>query len=189
MRSPFAASVLSLSLVFAAAPALAGNWTESSSGDVSGDRLNPTPLAITLGNNTLAGSCGSGDLDYVRLVIPTRLQVSAINLTSYTGPSVSFLAIQSGTTFTVTPATAAASSLLGYAHFGSANLNTNVLPALSTAPGAIGFTPPLNAGSYTLWLQDTGGTVSYGFNLVAVPAPASAAVLGLGVLTLRRRRR
>lgn len=185
MRSPLVLSVLALS----ASPALAGSWIESSVGDLSGNRLSPSLVAISLGNNAVAGTFGSGDLDYLRIDVPAGLQVSAINVTAYSGPSVSFLAVQSGPTFTVTPATAAPASLLGYAHFGSADLNSNILPDLSTAFGAIGFTPPLNPGSYTLWLQDTGGTVSYGLSIVAVPAPASAAVLGLGVLTLRRRRR
>ncbi len=176
-------------LALAATPALAGSWIESSNGDISGNRLSPSLLNITLGNNQVTGTFGSGDLDYLRIDIPAGLQISAINVTSYSGGSVSFVGLQSGTTFSIDPNTASPAALLGYFLFGNGNLNTNILPAIAAGFGAIGFTPPLNPGSFTLWLQETGGTTGYGLNLIAVPTPGSAAVLGLGVLTLRRRRR
>jgi len=187
MRLHTAAAALLLAL--AATPALAGPWIEANNGDISGNRLAPSLLNITLGNNQVTGSFGAGDLDYLRLDIPVGLQISAIIVTAYSGTSVSFFGIQSGTTFTVAPNVGSPAALLGYTLFGGANLNTNILPAIATGPGAIGFTPPINAGSFTLWLQETAGTTGYGLNIIAIPTPGSAAVLGLGVLALRRRRR
>jgi len=179
------ASVLAL----AATPALAGSWIESTNGDISGNRLSPSLLNITLGDNHVIGSFGSGDLDYLRLDIPAGLQIAAINVTEYSGSSVSFVGLQAGTTFSVSPSGASPGALLGYTLFGNANLNSNILPAIAAGSGALGFTPPLNPGSFTLWLQETAGTTGYGLNFVAVPAPGFAALLGLGALTLGRRRR
>ncbi len=172
-----------------ATPALAGSWIESSNGDISGNRLAPSLLNIALGGNQITGTFGSGDLDYLRIDVPAGLQISAITVTSYSGGSVSFIGIQAGTTFSIAPNIASPGALLGYALFGGADLNTNILPAIATGSGALGFTPPLNAGSFTLWLQETAGTTEYGLNIVAIPAPGSAAVIVLGALALQRRRR
>lgn len=183
---PAAAALL---LVLASTPALAGSWIESADGDISGNRLSPSIVNITLGNNEVTGTFGSGDVDYLRIDIPAGLQISAINVTSYSGNRVSFVGLQAGTTFSVSPNEALPEDLLGYFLFGNAHLNTNILPAIAAGSGAIGFTPPLNPGNFTLWLQETGGKTGYGLNFVAVPAPGSVALLGLGVLTLGRRRR
>jgi hypothetical protein len=63
--------------------------------------------------------------------------------------------MQQGTTFSVPPAEAMAGDMYGYAHFGpeAGNVGTDILDDMGEAPGAIGFTPPLPAGSYTIWLQ------------------------------------
>lgn len=183
------AAAISALLALAATPVLAGSWIESSNGDISGNRLAPSLLNITLGANQITGTFGSGDLDYLRIDVPAGLQISAIIVTAYSGSSVSFVGIQAGPTFTVAANVGSPAALLGYTLFGGADLNTNILPAIATGSGAIGFTPPLNPGSFTLWLQETAGTTGYGLNIVAIPTPGSAAVIVLGALALRRRRR
>ncbi len=185
----FHPAAVALLLVLASTPAFAGSWIESADGDISGNRLSPSIVNITLGDNQVTGTFGSGDVDYLRIDIPAGLQISAINVTSYSGTRVSFVGLQAGTTFSVSPNEASPEALLGYFLFGKAHLDTNILPDIADGSGAIGFTPPLNPGSFTLWLQETGSRTGYGLNLVAVPAPASVALLGLGVLTLGRRRR
>ena len=56
-------------------------------------------------------------------------------------------------------------------------------------PGAIGFTPPLPAGDYTFWMQQTGAnSATYQFDFIVTPEPATAGLLfAAAVLLLRRR--
>jgi hypothetical protein len=189
MRRVFIPSSIAVFSLIACS-ASAASWNEGTNGDISGNRLAPTLLTLDLGSNTVVGSFGSGDLDYLRIDVPAGRQLSSLLLTSYSGASVSFWGVQSGTTFTVTPAAAQPANMLGYGHAGAAQIGTNILPTIGAGAGSTGFTPPLPAGSYTFWMQDTGGTVSYGLNFTTVPAPGVACA-GFSVISLlgaRRRR-
>jgi len=104
---------------------------------------------------------------------------------------LAFIAVQQGTTFTVTPLTATASALLGYAHFGSglgaggATVGNDMLDDMGVAAFAIGFVPPLGASDYTFWIQQTGTQAfAYSLNFAVVPEPGTFALLGLGLLAL-----
>jgi hypothetical protein len=115
--------------------------------------------------------------------------LSSLNLNSYNSTNgIAFLGMQAGTAFTVSAGAAQPSDLKGYVHFGTdvGNIGTNVLDDMGIAPGAQGFTPPLPAGPYTLWIQNASGVATgYQFNLVVtVPEPATAGLLGLGLLSL-----
>jgi len=196
MKTP--ARILVLTAIFHAAPLLCfgAAYIESVNGDLSGDRLNPTQFTLEVGVNTLTGSVISGDLDYLTINIPSGFEFTSFSLTSYTGTGTltkSFVGIQSGTTFTVTPATATAGSLLGYAHFGPTGAQGEILDDMGNGAGAMGFTPPLPAGDYTFWIQETSGTVrNYGFTLNVAPVPEPAAwtlcLAGLGIIGLCARR-
>ena len=64
-------------------------------------------------------------------------------------------------------------------------LGTNILDDMGVGSGAIGFIPPLGAGTYSFWLQQTGGAViGYGLDFVVVPEPTAAGLLSLGLLGL-----
>jgi hypothetical protein len=177
-------------------PTAAGAFSisESVDGDSSGDRLVPTALVASLGSNTLTGSTVSGDLDYVRITLPPNLWLSSLVLTSVTSADdLAFIAVQSGTTFSVTPAQADPAVLLGYAHFGTsgtATPATDILDNMAAAFGVIGFTPPLIGSDYTFWIQQTSAQAfGYAFDFVVVPESGTGALVLLGLLGLALARR
>jgi hypothetical protein len=103
----------------------------------------------------------------LRVDVPTSHFLRSTFVQFFTSSDVMFIGVQQGSTFTVTPQEAAAGDMYGYAHFGNSagNVGTNILDDMGTAPGAIGFTPPLAAGSYTFWLQQgTAGGTTYQLN-------------------------
>jgi hypothetical protein len=137
------------------------------------------------------------DQDYLRIDVPAGLALTEIRLQAFESQdSMAFVGIQSGTTFSFDPDDAFANigSLLGWSHFGPGmdhEIGDDILPSIAEGFGAIGFTPPLPGGSYTMWLQQTGGHTDYQFDFVVAPEPA-ACLLGVtalmgSVLFARRR--
>jgi hypothetical protein len=191
---------MSVTLVGAGILYSSGAWgttySESASGDLSGNRLVPTPIVLTVGSNPITATSASGDLEYFRLTVPVGFRLSAINVTSSTSTSLSFIAVQRGDTFTTDPAGAAANPmlLLGWAHFGPGNgtVGTNILDDMGVGGGAAGFVPPLGAGNYTFWSQETSAVPStYSLDFVVTASPAavpiprkSLAFLALGLATI-----
>ena len=163
--------------------ARAATWNEATQGDISGDRQNPSRLALTPGTNTFSGTTAGGDLDYLRLDVPAGGRIQSLTLRNYTSPdSTAFIAIQQGTAFTEPAGNPNPSNLLGYSHFGPGNLNVNLLPNMGT--------PPLTGANYTLWIQQLGSLTTYSFEVVATPEPTGAAVVSaLAAFTCLRRRR
>lgn len=166
-------------------------WDEDVAGDLSNDRLAPTILAVGLGTNTLVGSMGGGgpttDRDYFSFEVPAGAELSALIVNPGTGISggSSFFAIQAGGQVTATPEGQNVGDLLAFGHYGTDAVGTNLLAAL-LPPG----TAVLPAGRYSVWVQETGGTVAYSFSLMigAVPEPAPLALFagGLAALAVRR---
>jgi hypothetical protein len=83
------------------------------------------------------------------------------------------------------------SPLLGWAHFGSADVDSDLLPVMAISPGSVGFSGPLGAGTYALWIMELNTsepyTYSFGLGVTAVPAPP--ALLAFLIFGLRGRRR
>jgi hypothetical protein len=175
-------------------------FNEAGDGDISGTPASPTqfgnsPLSVgySVGSNVIMGSTVAGDYDILSFTVGAGQQLAAINLVSYTSlDDRAFLAVQSGSTwnnglgaginFDVT-------TLLGHAHFGpgagAAQPGTDALDNLGAGPGAIGFSGPLGAGTYTFLIQQTGpAVISYGldFQLTAVPEPGEYAAMAGAVL-------
>ena len=188
MRSAFVAVAIATGV-----PALAANWNESSNGDLSGNRSAPSQLTLTNGNNLIDATTGGGDLEYLRLNVPAGARIDSLFLRNYSGnDGIAFIGIQAGPVVTEDPNSGSASNLLGYAHFGTfaGNVGANLLPSMSTAPGAQGFTPPLTGSTYTLWIQQLGAPTTYRLDAVVTPEPAGVLTLGAAAAfaCLRRRR-
>jgi hypothetical protein len=172
-------------LATAGVPATGSAISYSEPPDLSGNRLAPTALVLQVGSNLISGSTVAGDLDYLTVSIPGPL--ASILLAQYSTflNSTSFIAVQSGTTFTVPATTTDPSELLGWMHFGATSVGTDVLDDIGNGLGAIGFDGPLQAGSYTFWIQELGPyDAFYRFDFVVVPEPGSAALAALALAAL-----
>jgi hypothetical protein len=90
---------------------------------------------------------------------------------------VSFIAIQPGPDLTVTHSGVGAELLIAEGHYGNDLRGTDLLPAIALGP------VPLPSGRYAIWVQDTGGPATYGFDFVItqVPEPALWGLLLLGL--------
>lgn len=172
-------------------------WDEAVDGDLSGDRLNPTAVSVGLGSNQLIGQTIRDERDYLTFEVPAGAQLTGLFLDEYLSEDfTAFIAIQAGSVLSEPPTGTNPANLLGYTHFGegAGNVGTDILDDLGQGPGSQGFTPPLPAGAYTLWIQQTGTSLTdYAFDLQieAVPEPSTfaLALTGLGLLGLAVRRR
>lgn len=207
---------LALTLGLASAGDAAVIWNEAINGDFSGNNLAPTPLGtLGIGDNEVFGSTGRNaagvvDRDYFTFTVPAGLALGAIIVldgTTSLGPTnISFIGISAGNMVNHDPNVVTdALGLLGWRHYAGApnpqsDIGINILGEIGSppiqppagVPGATGFTPPLPAGAYSVWIQETAtGSANYGFDFVLVPEPASAAALltGLVFLAALRRRR
>lgn len=179
----------------ATGPARAGIiHDEGQHGDLSGNGLNPTHHTLNFGANTILATSVAGDREYVRLTVPAGGQLDALLLQDYISvDGTAFIAVQSGITFTEPPVGANPANMLGWTHFGPGvgqQPGDDILPAVGQGALAIGFTPPLPAGEYTWWMQQTGpNPTTYQFDFVVSPEPGSLALLGAAGLMLIRRRK
>ena len=175
-------------------------WDETISGDIASNRLDPTRVGLVAGVNLIRGALGPTavpdvhDLDYITVTVPEGHRLEALVLReAFVGGSASFLAVQGGP-IVLMPADdySGSTPLLGWTHFGSADVGLDLLPAMGAAPfAADGFTGPLPAGQYAFWIMelrtDEPYTYTFGLNVVAVPAPA--AWLAAAIAGVRGRRR
>ncbi len=214
LRHLVSSATLALGLLALAPVVQAAAISEGSGLEFSGDRLAPTLFALDMadgGNNLMSGGIGrtvSGvvDLDYVHVLVPAGMVWTGLVVGRNTtvGGGGSFLGLASGDTMPVPETTNSPAGLLGFLVYGLSDLELDVLPFIAAsgtgaAGEASGFSLPLPAGSYTLWLQELmTGSFGYSFNLTtaaatAVPEPTAAmlALLALGAAsaaTSRRRR-
>ncbi|MEO8629146.1 MAG: PEP-CTERM sorting domain-containing protein [Betaproteobacteria bacterium] len=177
-------------------------YDESVSSDLSNDGLAPTSVSIAAGSNQILGTSGDPgtgvDRDYFTVTIPTGFALAQLVLlpgTTIVG-AVSFLGLESGNQVTLDANAFSAAGLLGWTHYSSADIATDLLPAMSIPRSrSDGFQVPLGAGSYAFWVQEFDvGTANYGLDLkvVAIPEPSSMAMmlaaLAIAAGGLRRRK-
>ena len=200
------------SLFFAAAPASAVNgFTEDPTAtppvDLSNSNTAPTPVTFGVGDNFITGTTGSNtitgiDRDYFTFTLAPNQQLTAIMVlegtTSLSGPNpdapLSFIGLEAGSQLT-NPGAPVVGELLGYTHYGPSLIGTDILDNIAAGPGAQGFSRPLGAGTYSVWIQEANtGTAHYAFNFVVgmVPEPSTwmmmLAGFGLMGFALRRQR-
>ena len=146
-------------------------FDETTDGDIANDPNNPQPLQFMLGENSINATVVSQDLDYLTVNVPAGSELTAIKLVNYSANDLSFIAIQAGSVFTELPDDPAIGNLLGYTHFGVAMIGSDILPGLGLGAGAQGFTPPLEAGDYSFWIQEIGSTeINFSLNFVVESA-------------------
>jgi len=138
------------------------DFNEMIDGDLSDDRNNPTDITLTLGDNIITATQQGGaslDRDYFTITVPVGTELTGIVLDGYTvatSTNRGFIGIQAGDEFTEPPTGTDAANILGGLVYGTANLGDNILADAGAAPGFIGFSGPLPAGTYTIWLNQTG---------------------------------
>jgi len=176
-------------------------FDEARDGDASDDRFSPTMVSLAGGVNTIRGSFGQSptidvhDLDYITFTVPEGFQLESFMLqTASVGGAFSFVGLQAGPIIAI-PAdwTSIETPLLGWAHFGTADVGQDLLEYMRVSPGSVGFSGPLSAGTYALWIMelDTSEphTYSFGLGVSAIPAPSVLAVPIAWALLPRRRDR
>lgn len=189
-RSRFALSAVLVACLAAPGARAAVVWNESIDGDLSGNRLIPTTLAMGTGSNEIVGTTVHDDRDYFRFSLSPGQALTQIVVRGYEGvDEFSFLAVQAGTVITEDPIAPDVGNLLGWSLWGTADIGNDILARMGTGQGAIGFVPPLTGSNYAFWLQQTGDETSYRLDFVVVPEPATLAVLAAGVGCVARRRR
>ena len=182
-------------------------YNETVSGDLSNSGLAPNVVTVGLGSNQIFGTTGSSagtvDRDYFTFSVAPGLQLSAITIlpgtTTGGALSTSFIGVQAGTQVTLATNASSAAGLLGWWHYGPADVNSNILPEMAIpANGSSGFSVPLGSGNYAFWVQElSASSFNYGFDFTitpaAIPEPASYitmfSALGVLGLVLRRSRR
>jgi hypothetical protein len=208
MTSSMCRSIVLLASAFLYVSAAHGDtvYNESISGDLSNNGLAPTLLAFGMGNNDVFGTTGKSaagviDRDYFTFTVPEGMFLTGITVLPGTQTlgalGESFIGVESGPEVSVSTAAATAAGLLGWFHYGSGDINENILPMMGTSGlGSTGFTGFLPAGTYSFWVQEASvGSVNYGLDFtVATPEPATWTMMltGMGMLageTARRARR
>ena len=182
-------------------------WNSADNGPLSTSGLAPTALGpMTLGSNDVFATTGSNattgvvQLNYFVVTVPVGFALGSITELPGTqvGGALSFIGMEASPQVTVSPDATTAAGLLGWTHYGPADINTNILPAMGIpAEGSSGFTAPLGAGQYSFWIQELSpGTFPFGFDLglvSAVPEPGTFTMSLIGLATLvpvlRHRRR
>lgn len=145
-------------------------WDEGNDGDLSDDGMNPSgPFTLSLsGNVFIANQTGNPrDVDFFSFTVPDGMELTELIVDDYNGvDDVAFIGIDGGATTDVDFMNPAAGDLLGGTSYGTASIGNDILPAMGNLGGAEGFVPPLPAGTYTIWLNQTGGLSESTLNFV-----------------------
>ncbi len=176
-------------------------WDEAVSGDLSNVGLTPNGVSMGAGSNFVVGTTGRSaqgvvDRDYFTFTIASGFQLDALLVlpgSTFLGPeSISFIAFQAGPQFTVSPTSNSPEGLLGYWLYGPNDLGLDILQQMGSSPGAVGFFGALPAGTYSVWIQETGtGVANYNFDFQVsqVPEPGTALFMAAGLAALGWRAR
>jgi hypothetical protein len=170
---------LAAALVLSAPTTAATVWDETVDGDLSSNPLAATSVAVAPNFNDVLGSAGAAlvpgaptfdpttgapnfDMDFLTFKVPTGYILKSLVPVSIVfanaGDTEAFIGLGGGTQITAGinfPYPTGALGLLGWLHVATGDVGTDILPAMGVSgDGATGFSPPLPAGDYTLWIQD-----------------------------------
>jgi hypothetical protein len=167
-------------------------WNESIHGELSNNQAAPSAFTLASGVNSVIGSVNgvSDSQDWLALAVPEGFELSSVVPAAYaSSDSVAFTGFQGGSVFLGSSSDPGA--YLGYSHFGQGNVGSDLLPAMSAAAGAQGFTSPLDSGTYVFLVQQLGAPATYQFDYVVTPVPepraqAAVAFFCAAILLLRR---
>jgi hypothetical protein len=193
------AAALAFALIVSAPASAATVWDESVNGPLSSNPLAPTALTFAVGSNDVIGEAGqptpNGPLapfgqDFFTFTVPTGLHLkslTAVTVDLFTpGDEVAFIGLETGPQIThdVSPPSfgGSAAGLLGWLHVPASAQGTDILPAMGVAgDGATGFTGPLGAGQYAVWVEDDKPfSYDFRFNVGVVPEASTWAMMLLG---------
>jgi hypothetical protein len=137
--------------------------SETALGDYSNSTSAPTSISLGTATKLVAGTI-AGEADYLTFTVPAGYRMNGLNLKyfSYTTDQVAFLALDSGNVWSAGQTT---TEMLGFSHFGTADLNTDLLTKMNVAGSY------LPSGDYTLWVQQLGAANTYvlEFELATTP--------------------
>jgi hypothetical protein len=180
---------------------------ESIDGDISSVASAPTVFVLSPGSNVIRGTTDESDGDFFHVEVPEPWLLQSVNLVEYWQSALTedhgvpgqladhgaFLGLERGTSFDTSGGALYGAALVGVAP--GRRVGDDLLFALGMEPDywEEGFTPPLPAGSYTFWYQQTEGDTAYAMDVVITPLPAALPALVTGLAALgwlaRRRRR
>lgn len=145
---------------------------EATDGEITNDPNNPLFLQFVVGNNRITASVVAPDRDYITVNVPAGSELTAIELSNYVSlDDRSFIGMQAGSVFTETHENPQVGNLLGFTLFGADLIRSDLLAAMGNGVGALGFTPPLPAGDYSFWIQETGGDpANFSMNFLVAPS-------------------
>ena len=164
---------------FAAAPfARAASYSEFVDGDMSDNPAQPASFALAAGENMLLGEASSVDFDFLQISVPAEHVLSSIVVAFHVDINQVYAGLQAGPVWTAgSGLEIEPSQLLGWANFPTnphqAHTGENILDDIAVGPGAIGFTPPLPSGVYTMLFQTPNSAVQYGLNFNVTPVSAN----------------
>ena len=176
-------------------------YDEARHGDLAGEPLQPTLIAVRPGSNVIRGDSHAQpnlDRDFFTIRIAEDELLMKLVLQEFTmsaSPLIddgAFLAVERGATFSDLSGNAMiGATLLGDAPYPLAG--DDVLDDLGFVTyWEDGFTPPLGPGDYTFWYQQQTGTTSYALDVVVTPLPPTWVFMGValaGMFGLARSRK
>lgn len=143
------------------------DYHEDLSGDLSSNNTSPTSLNFVVGQNTITANQSVSDVDYFTFTVPVNSELSQIVLDDYqSSDDAGFIGIVNGSSFPTDAANTNASDLLGGLVYGLSNRGNNILSNIGALNGAQGFTGSLPAGSYSVWLNQTGADSEVYLNFI-----------------------
>jgi len=199
-RGRWATALASAALIAHAAPAMAQGYNEGVSGDLSNSPTAPTPVSLSTGSNLIIGTTGRLtandpiDADYFTFTLSAGQVLDSITvLEGTTAIGLALIGIDSGNQVTVPGP--GATGLLGWTHYDTGDIGTNILDDMSVPNmGSSGF-GILGEGTYSVWIQEASpgplDTYRFDFAIREVPEASTWAMMlaGFGFIGLAFRRR